>query len=372
MHFVRRSAYHTLSVLFFIFLVLTAWSVTTTLTFTKPDRLESWLTQSKLYDHFIATAIDQAQKSVQTDQGQGLNSGLSLNDPGVQQAVTAAFTPQTLQNAVNTFLDANYRWLDGKTATPNFTIDLTQAKAALAANLAAYAEKRAATLPKCTTLEGAQGIDPLTITCLPPGITPAMIGQSAQDQIATSKDFLADPVITAQTLNQSQGQGSTTEKQPYYVKLSQLPKAYRVAKDIPWIVSVLSVLCGAGIVLLGSSRRRGVRRVGTLLVASGVVILALIFISKAALSAIEHRVFTNDAVGQLQESLVNFAHRAQNALVRVDLWFGIAFILAGVAVYLSLKFFWPGNPKQSVSDLREDESTPVAPPKPKTPTLIQL
>ncbi|HSX36700.1 MAG TPA: hypothetical protein VLG13_01090 [Patescibacteria group bacterium] len=366
MHLLRRSAYHFVSVLLFTFLVLTAWTTTATLTFGKPDRLESWLSQSKLYDHFVATAIDQSNKSVKNSQNVNDNSGgLSLSDPGVQQAVKGAFTPATIQGAVNTVLNANYAWLEGKTATPEFSVDLSQQKATLAANLGTYAQTRAASLPRCASLSQVNSdFDPLSATCLPLGVTPAAAGQLAQQKIANSQDFLANPVITAQNLTQMNKRGDQS-KQPYYQKLSQLPKAYRAATKLPWLVAALAVLSGVGVVFLAATRRKGMRRIGTLLVAGGLVILLLILASNVALHRVENKAFTNDKVGQLQQSLVDFAHRAQSFLARVDLWFGIGFVVAGITIWLLLKFVWPATkmPKANVSQPDGPDS-----PKPTRPS----
>jgi len=379
MHFVRRSAYHSLSVLLFIFLVLTAWSTTATLTFSKPDRLESWLSESKLYDHFIANAIQQSQKSIQNGQVEGGShvGDFSLGDPGVQQAVESAFSPQTVQNAVNTFLDANYEWLNGRTATPEFTVDLTQAKAALANNLAAYAQQRATTLPRCSVAQtrelatNGQSFDPLTATCLPIGLTPVMAAEQVKQQLANSQDFLANPVITAQTLNQGNLQNNTQQSQPYYVKLAGVPRAYRLATKLPWIVAGLALLSGVGVVFLAATKRKGVKRLGTLFISAGLVILLLILVSSTVLHRLENKVFTASKVGQLQASLVDFAHRAQSALAKVDLWFGIGFVVAGVIVYLLLRFVWP-TPKPDQIETPEPPASEPTQPTPKVPTLIQL
>lgn len=374
--FFRKFGYHTLSVFLFVFLILAAWSAALTITFNKPAKLETWLSQSKLYDHFVATALDQIKKTTEQPSSHSTDNGvgLSLSDPGVEQAVKTAVTPDLLQKSVNTFLDANYAWLEGKTVKPEFTIDLTGVKAALAANMGAYAQKRAIGLPKCTnTVQATQQTDPLTATCLPPGVTPAAIAQSAEQQIADSQDFLANPVITAETFNQTtqNHQSSQTNNQPYYQQLSSLPAAYRFATKIPLLVTVLALLTAAGVILLAVPRRKGIRKVGTLLMSTGVIILLLIFISSSILHRVENKVFTNDNVGQLQQSLVDFAHRAQSALANVDLWFGVSFIVIGAAIYIVLQFTKPSTPKPTQPEATEEPPTPQ-PPQPKRPTLIQL
>ncbi|HET7320592.1 MAG TPA: hypothetical protein VFI84_03345 [Candidatus Saccharimonadales bacterium] len=369
----RRFVYHALSVCLFVFLILAAWSAALTITFSNPAKLETWLSQSKLYDHFVATAIEQTQKSAQKGQNNVAN-GLDVNDPAVQDAAKAAITPEVLQKSVNTFLDANYAWLEGKTAKPEFSIDLTGVKSALAANIGAYAQKRATGLPKCTNIvQIAQQTDYLTATCLPPGVTPSAVAQAVQQQTADSQDFLANPVITAETFNQTTQtqQGSQTSQKPYYQQLSSLPAAYRISTKIPVLVTVLAILSIVGVTLLAATRRKGLRRVASLLVSTGAIILLLIFISSAILHRVETKVFTNDKVGQLQQSLVDFAHRAQSALANIDLWFGVSFVAAGAAIYLALYFTKPKAPKPTMPEVNNEPPAPT-PPAPKRPTLIQL
>lgn len=371
----RRSAYHTISVLLFVLLILAAWSTALTVTFGRPAKLETWLSQSKLYDHFVATAIEQSQKSTQNIQNSiAVSTGLDINNPGVQQAAKAAITPDVLQKSVNTFLDSNYAWLDGKTAKPDFSIDLTGVKGALAANMGAYAQKRAIGLPKClNVVQAAQQTDYLTATCLPPWITPAMIAQAVEQQIADSQNFLATPVINADNFSQIalNRQGNQANQKPYYQQLSSLPAAYRFATSLPWFSTVLAVLCATAVIFLAASLRNGLRRVAILLVGSGVTILFLIFISSAILKYVENKIFANDSVGQLQQSLVEFAHRAQATLANIDLWFGVGFMVLGCAIYATLYFTRPKANGQGTP--AAPSNIPISrPPRPKRPTLIQL
>src|SRR5436309_3534628 len=112
MYFVRRSLYHFLSVILFLLLLATAWSTSAALTFSNPHRVEAWLSESKLYDHFVDNFLDQSQGSTEDN---STLEGVPLSDTSVRQAANVAFTPQTVQAAVNTFVDANYAWLKGKT-----------------------------------------------------------------------------------------------------------------------------------------------------------------------------------------------------------------------------------------------------------------
>src|SRR5690349_7852336 len=112
------------SCVLFISLLSLAFSVSTNLALSHPKKIEKWLSQSGFYGSFVGTAIDQADKTAGDDQ----SGGVSLSDSAVKQAAESAFSPSLIQKNVNTFLDSNYSWLQGKTDKPGFNIDLTQAK----------------------------------------------------------------------------------------------------------------------------------------------------------------------------------------------------------------------------------------------------
>ncbi|HSW37664.1 MAG TPA: hypothetical protein VLG37_04835 [Candidatus Saccharimonadales bacterium] len=364
MLFIRKSLYHFLAGLLFLFLVGTAWTTALSLTFAKPAKLESWLSESKLYDHFMDNVIAQSQKSGESQGGQNGGS-LNLKDPGVQQAAKAAFSPQVLQGSVNNFLDANYAWLEGKTPTPDFRVDLSGAKANLASNVGAYVQSRLSGLPKCTTTVSADNFDPLSATCLPRGVTPTSAAQQSAAQIAGGQDFLKNPVITPQTLSQTDKNQSS---QPYYQKLSWLPRAYRLATGLPYILGLLSALAALGVIFIALTRRRGTRKVATALLSSGGTILLLVLVSRVALGIVDKRVFINSNVAQLQAPLVNFADRAQWSVAKLDLWFGGVFIVLAVALYLALHYSKPKLPK---TDLPGEESVAPTTPKPKKQIAVQ-
>lgn len=361
----RKYFYHTLSGILFLLLIATAWSSALTLTFSKPDNIKAWLSESKLYDHFVDNAIKQSQEPSENGTSNDVSEA-PLSDPAVQQAAKAAFTPDVVQKAVNTFLDGNYAWLQGKTEKPEFNINLTEAKALLATNLGNYAAERAKSLPRCKTLQEVYQAEQeyLAATCKPITVTPAQVGAAVTEDVVVSKDFLVNPVITPDTFSSETLKGGDQEgapaEQPYYEKFSSLPSAYKLATALPWILALVSVLAGAGIVFLAATKRSGLKRVGKILIGAGTIVLLLIVVSGAGFSRLEHQVFTKDNVGLLQQSLVDFAHRAQSALTKVDLWFGITFVLLGIAVLIALRYIWPDAkyPKKPMAPDPKEVETP--------------
>ena len=86
-----------------------------------------------------------------------------------------------------------------------------------------------------------------------------------------------------------------------------------------------------------------------------------------AFKKLEHSIFNNNSVGQLQQSLTDFAHRVEATLVKTDLLFGIAFIVLAVIIFAVLiKTRQPGTPDKT----KDSSSLPPAetPPANTTPT----
>ncbi len=331
MNRLRRGLVFILACLLLVSLLGLALATSAQINLTHPAKIESWLNQSHLYDHFVNSVIEQADKSDQNDQ----SGSVSLTDAAVQKAAKSAFSPQLLQQNVNTFLESNYAWLAGKTATPDFKIDLTAAKKTFAEQVGDYVRIYTAGLPICDAAQIAalqtHQPDPLAATCRPPNVTPEAAGAAVTQKLGSSGDFLSNPVITASTINpENHGQP------PYYKKLSKLPQAYQLATKLPLIFGLLTLLTALGAVYLSAGKRIGLRRVAILLTISGIILVAIKFVADFGFHKVEHKVFNNANNGQLQQSLTEFAHRVESALVKTDLLFGIIFVVLAIAAFVVL------------------------------------
>lgn len=336
MTWVRKGIVHLLALVLLVSLLGGALSVNANLNLTHPAKLETWLSQSNFYSGLVTNELHKAQQSASNDQGAGR---VSLDDPTVEQAVNSVFTPQLLQQYASTALNANYAWLEGKTSTPQFTIDLTSSKQKLAQQVGQGVQTRVASLSACSAVQLAQlqttlDTDPLSIPCVPPSLTPQTAATQATAQINGSNDFLNNPVITAKALDPNGG----NQGQPYYQKLSALPKLYRLNLKLPWIFGILAVLSALGIVFLAPRKRRGIRRIGWVLLVAGILMVAAKFVTDAAFNQLEKRILNHSSISQLQQPLTDFLHRLETQLARVDLWFGAAFLVLAALILGRLWF----------------------------------
>ena len=232
----------------------------------------------------------------------------------------------------------------------------------------------------------------MAATCRPANIAPETIGAQVTQNLSSSGDFLSDPVITANTVSPQKDQ----QQEPYYQKLSHLPKAYRFGQMLPFILGGLSLLAAIAIIFACRPRRTGFRNVGIVLLIAGLSLVALKFFADLAFHRVENHIFNDASVGQLQHSLTDFAHRIETSMVKTDLWFGIGFILLAALLFIVLGATRSkdSKPKSTLADLPDepvedpDKSAPLvisrkrlapkpkgpklggAPPKPKKPTRL--
>jgi hypothetical protein len=296
-----------------------------------PSKLKSWLVSSKFYDHLVPVELAQAQQSSQQN---GNDSSIPLSDPAVKQAAEQAFPTSLLESSANAFLDSNYGWLGGKAAAPDFNIDLSDAKQQFGDLVGQAAETHLASLPVCSDAQLAQltiPIDSLSVTCRPATLSPQAENSRISQAIDSSDDILSDPVITPTSLNQDIQISQASQGQPYYQKLSWAPKLYQTLRKLPLIMAGLALLSALGIVFIAPTRRRGARRIGVILVEAGLVLL----IEKLAADELVKKFATmtihNQTLSQFKQPLNDLLRQAEPQLVKLYLWFGLLFLVAGVA-----------------------------------------
>lgn len=330
MIWLRKGFVHLLSVLLLISLLGMAVSTGFRLNLGTPAKIEKTLSSSRVYDNLTASALEQAQKN---SDNQGTSGSVSLNDPAVKTAAEQAFSPQLLENNVNTFLSSNYDWLNGKKAKPDFVIDFSKAKASFAQAIGQAAEAHLKTLPVCTPQQLAQlpiPADPLNVGCRPATLDPAAEGARVTKEVSDNNDFLSNANITADSLGQDQ---NSNQGQPYYQKLSFAPKAFKLAVNLPWILALLAILLILGIVFIAPTRRRGSRRVGVILLEAGLALIAVKFIADRLVVKAEDQLTRSSMAAQLQEPISSVLRHTESQLTNNNLAFGIAFLAVAVVIF---------------------------------------
>jgi hypothetical protein len=357
----RKGVVHLLAVVLFVSLLGLAVSTGANRTFT-PDKLKGWLAQSGIYDQVVPAILKSAETKSTTD---GNQTSIPLTNEQIQKAAEQAFSSTLIQQSVNTFIDGNYAWLQGDTATPSFKIDLTKEKEEFAKSVGEQVQTRLASLPACSVAQLAAlqiPVDPLTITCRPTTLDPKAEGTRIAAEISNS-DFLDKPVLTADSLNQD----SASSGKPYYSKLSSAPKAYQRSKQAPLLTGVLIIVCALAIIAIAPSRRRGLRRVGLMLLDAGLVLVAFKFVADGLTNTVQHKLLAQTLNGQLTQQYTAVIKDIETSLTHTYFMFGIVFVAIAAVILIALYVTRGGNRQSS----RKSNAKPASD-KPSTPQLDKM
>ena len=252
------------SPVFVALLFLTAFDVGLVRTVTHPATVKKLVADSGIYSSVVSSSLQQL-KSIDTSWGT-----IDASNPLVQKAANQAVTPRYVQQQAESAIDNIYQWLNGDIPRPDFNINLNGQKDQFAKNAAASLQQQLASLPTCQTLAEIQSFSVLNATCLPPGVTAQDIASQVQTDLSNS-DFLSQANISATNITgQNSGKSIFDNRQ-----VKNLPRKYRLVKKTPWILALVTILCGLGVVFLSRSWPVGLRHVGVNLAVIGGLMLAL-------------------------------------------------------------------------------------------------
>jgi hypothetical protein len=367
MQFVRKALLVLVGVAFPALLFATAFDFGVLHVVGSPTPVKKILSDSGIYNSVVGSALDQAKKSSTG------GSEVSLTDPLIKKAAEDSFSPQVVQSSTEKVIDGIYDWLDGKTAQPDFNVDLANVKTTFAQKVGQAAQTKAATLPACTTPPTTT--DPFTATCLPPGVTPAHVGEQAKNDVLGGQGFLEHPNITASSVKSEGSNQSVFDN-----KLKDTPKQYQRVKKTPFILATLTVAAILAIIFLSVTRRKGLRHVGVTMSVVGAFMLLFAWgLNRVAVHNAIPKISMDNKVLQS-----NVQHLATDLVHSVDknYWvFGAIYLGLGVlAILIAMLLGRGGNNKKSSKPPAPASDTPApaaasparkAPQKPKSTPRIQ-
>jgi len=283
MNILRRTGLVILSSLFVFFLFATAFDVGLIRTTTDPGTIKRLAAESGIYDSLVPSLLKQ-QGTISTSFG-----SLSANDPDIKQAIDSAVSPQYVRQNIEEAIDNVYKWLNGDISRPDFKIGLTDQRASIADSVSATLKQKLAGLPTCSfaksrAIARSGSFDIANATCLPYGVTAASLASNVKNSILNDRDIFKDASIDASDIKNGDTGKSVFEQ----AGVKNLPKQYQRAKKTPWILGILTILAGVGIVFLSETWHRGLRHIGINLLVVGIVMLLFSW-------ALSHIVNTNIA-----------------------------------------------------------------------------
>lgn len=360
MGLLRRGVLFILSVLLLISLIGTAFAVSTYLTLAQPSKVEAQLAKSGFYTQYANNAIQQAEASAGNNIG---GTNIDFNNPLIQQAAHAALSTRFLEQQGNQFINSNYAWLEGKQPQPSFTIDLSSARQDFANRVGQAVTGRLAQLPKCTTAQLLQlqaagsSIDPFSVSCRPASLDPQTEGTDVTQEILQNSTFLNNPVISPQSITPNQSQ-------PYYQKFSQAPLVYKLSLKAPYAWAGLTLVLILLIWLIARPKRRGLRRLAVVLLLAGILLVLNKVAADALFSQLQKQAFNPANNGQLQQSALAFFHSLEAQLVKIDLYFGVGYVVLSILLLVLVRRLRPQSVRTTPAPAYQPPERATLPPVP--------
>ncbi len=355
MHVIKKIFRGFTLLLFVWFLSLLALVAALVMTFNTPTKLEKSLSESGVYSSFVDSALAEAKKASEKDKN---SSDIPIDNPAIVAAANNAFTPMLLQNSTENILDGTYAWLQGKTKTPTFSVDLSAAKNTFAEGVGKAAAQRVAKLPACTSAQlnklSTQEIDLFSVSCKPAGLNIKAEQAKLVKEIKTNKDFLGQPVVNASNLPKDKN-GKTI-----FDQLAQLPKAYKWVNASPWLLALITLFTGVIAFFLHDTRRRGFRNIA---LAFGIIGTIMLIINSATAYGLTKASEPNGAISKAADSsfkqpIIAAVKSIHNSISQVYVWFAIGYLVIAIVVLLALRFI---KPKKAGKETKVSESDPTPP-----------
>ena len=335
MHILKRLGLSVLTPLFIFLLFATAFVMGLTQIATHPEKVKKLFADSGIYATVVPSLLEQ-QSTIPTPGG-----AISVTSPEVQKAITQAVTPSVIQQNAEAAIDGLYLWLDGKTDEPVINFNLTAQKSAFADSLTAAVQQKLVSLPPCSAAQSAAIVrsgtfDPFNATCLPRNTTPASAAQDFKNYLAANESFFDKAKVNTAELKNEKGQSPFDQPQ-----IKALPTVYQWAKNSNWILLILTILTGAGIVFLSRTIRIGLRFIGTNLIIAGTIMFVFTFVLRQVTTNIVLPKIKMDSAA-LQTSTGNLINElVQRIISNYRIFSGIYIVTGaaavGIVIYLNRK-----------------------------------
>lgn len=327
-----------------IYLVAVSAAVITV--FGTPTNIKDTLKNSGVYGDVVSSVIDQA-KNNQT----GDTKAVPIDNPEVQAAIKNALPPDYIEQNAGQAIDGIFSWLQGRTETPQFAIDLNEAKQRLATGVADAAYSRAIGLPPCTASQlqnlDRNNIDIFTIPCLPPGVNLQAERDKLASSIASNDQVLDDATISSEDLPKENGQN-------VFDRADAVPTLYQWFVRSPWILAGLALVTAAGLLFLHDDRRRGLLVIGRALLVTGIILVVSALLVNYVAGTVKLTGEAGDAQAAVTDLIRTLARQFNDVLIK----FGAGYALVGAGILLGLRFTRPKVLEQKPTPNPSD--TPVA------------
>lgn len=247
-----------------------SWSIVANQTFGGSSKVLGWLDEADSYSQLV-NSIGSLQIEVS---GEGTDKQ-QLDTDTILAAAEESVDPGQVKVWTTDVVNGLYRWLDGSSDVPVFTVDITETKQAFANNLSSRLLDKYEALPACQSESDISlaSKNPLGAGCqLNTAVYQSSVEQVKQD-IIENEDFLGKDVYDASSLGFDEESGSLGHG------LAWAPEVYQRGRKLPMYMIVLAITASLVVITSSPNRLTGLRRVSSRLISSSLAGLLGIAIS---------------------------------------------------------------------------------------------
>lgn len=234
-------------------------------TFGATDKIKSALAETNLYDIPLSNFAKQSEQNQVVDEV----ITISLENPLVEQAAETALPPERRVSVVTSILDGTYAWMHGDSDNPSFVIDFSEDKKRFITELTDKAFNRVEGLEVCTPAQINalnSTLNPLTINCRPP------VDLQQQKQVFLSELFASELFIEDTSIKGDAVLHEVKRRVPADI-VDSLPGLFQLMMLLPLIFIIIALVTGAGIVFLSKNHRKGLQKIGRVLIGTSVLLV---------------------------------------------------------------------------------------------------
>ena len=308
-------------------LFILAASITVLATFLNPSFFKQTLSKSSVYDNLVSNGLKLASINPSDDAGPNFNSNV-INE--LTPSIESALTPAWLEATTEQIIDSFDIWLQGRTATPEFSIDAASVKNALNVEITNYLQLRLNNLPACSLSDYSAGYNLITTTCKPP------ITTTTDDISRTASDFIDDiPLFSKDYFSFGDLVGANRLGDRIW---QTVPDIYAWVKATPYVFGAIAIVGIGMIVSLSRNRARGFKIVGhTFLGCGGILIIcgaiSLIFFGNSSFDFLSGT--TAEQANFTKTVIAPPIHFVAQALGNWTLYFGVGYAILGGVCYFT-------------------------------------
>lgn len=331
MEIFRRFVIGILSSLLLFVLVANAFLLAGRTTFGAPDAIKTSLAESGAYNNAPAVIETVVKQSAQHNQA---SEFIDFSDPGITKAIESSLPPEFVRSSSEQAIDDTYAWLNGEANFTDISISFKDQTDEIIAAVADYTFDRVKDLPECSQLQTYQlslqeSINPAELTCEP-----------ATNLAPYKKQFITEAKKVF--LFKNPALGTSALEQEFQQSIQDVPDGFRLMKQLPIWLILLSVLLAIGVVFLSDTRKSGLKNVrATVIVAGGLAVLSMVittyftgkFVASGSLANSLKDAVTNEG---LRTSMASAIQQVLQNFYSYIGWVGGIYIVIGVLVTLGL------------------------------------